>query len=366
MIHKLLRWTMLMVGLCGLCAGQITTAQESGARLLYICVTPNALSVTPNALPAMPYLLVYRDSDVQDDEADAFGLIFPFDAAVTVYSPSPTQTIALLAAITTNAANGSYRQDRPIALSYTESGLSIPRPCSAEYAEYTGILNASLMTISNPMTPDHALFLQIGGSNLLQTVDVLGAFSLHLHPSSGQNFDFQFLQLTGGGFEMTFPFLTENTPFFVVANREFSVRRSFAVNTETFSERIIANERMIFEALLATRSINLYDLLATSASRIYPAYGVDSDVSVGGYMRLEMSPLAVERTFSLGDVVRPLPGAVANYYVRTNLEEPFGVLQSPENTAVVVEVNAQGQLLVTDPRGADPVILESWLVEVSP
>ena len=347
MIKRFVMVLLVVILLSVLGGPGMIQAQQGG--LIHVCVAP------PNA---NEYLLTFRATTL-------FGLIVPQQATITVYADRGDISAGVYA-INPDAMSGSYV--RTEFLVHAETAINVPtgRACTTGYAD---VLTSQLATVPIPVSKDHALIVQIGGIDQLNNV-VLGAFSLHFRiGSEAPTFlNFQILQLsdTDTGIEVYVPFVPGNTPLTVIGNKDFAIRQSFADNDQAFSPSAPAANREFLSQQLAYDSLNMYVMMREAAVRIYPHRGIETSY-LGGYVRLEMAPIAEPRDpqFTEGATITPLGGAPAvPYYVTSNQNEPLGVVQ-PGGTVQVSRIDVgTGTLYIERPDDDGDVIIEAWLMEV--
>jgi hypothetical protein len=333
-----------------------TTTYAADASLVHICIVP----IDQDGTEHDPYLMTIRQSQI-------FGLVIPRDAKITVYGGSESPLAAAVYSITTDAQTGGYRRQSEIASSFARS--QIPnggsRPCSEEYA---AVLTADLVsTVPIPVAANYALIVRSGEQGDLESQPFLGTFALHFMEnvvSSNSLTDFQIIQLSEGSIDLSFPFLSSDTRFILIANTEVGIRRSFAA-ADQFLSLLIADTRQLFMQDLQRKSLDLFQIMDQGKVQIYPNSGLISEYPTGGFLKLEMSPDTPNRHFSTGDTIRPLAGTRANYFLPDRFGEVYGALLSPANTAQIAEIDNKGQLLITDPAGSDKVVIQAWLVELA-
>jgi hypothetical protein len=356
-----------------LCCFYVNAQDSEGgeASLVFVCIDPVN---QPTEDPTDAYLVIFRDTSL-------FGVVVSEASNVMVYSANRLETA--MYAITPDMATGGYRRVDRLATSSTTDSVPSRRLCDSQYAEINDNL---LATIPLPVTSDHAVLIQaedIDNRELLDNLPFLGVFSFHIQPTvANLQYNFQILQLVGGGMEVKFPFFPQEgeTPYLLVANKDVSVRKSFAGNDEVFSAATPSDDRSLLTQQLSIIGINLFTIIDEANARIYPSDGLYNTYPNGGYLRLEMtqSPSVRIPTFSNGDMIRPLEGANSDYYLVSSLgetawittqDQAFGQLSSTSlnNIAQVTGINEQtGQLSITDPGGQGECLIEAWLVEIVP
>jgi hypothetical protein len=187
--------------------------------------------------------------------------------------------------------------------------------------------------------------------------------------------------MSGGGIELSFPFIKANTRLIVIANKYVDLLVSDPQNTSNFVAKFNSNATEGFSQLLGLEvastgeqtTLNLFQMMNEGAVRIYPAFGaILSNYPPNSFMRLEMSPLAARRDdLSAGVLIRAIKGLQAQYWILTNLNEPYNTLDNPPGATVepkpleVVGIDPETHDLQIKTAGGTARI-ESWFVEVVP
>jgi hypothetical protein len=317
---------------------------------ILVCIAPQDPSV------GEPYLLVFRN-------ASALGIIVPDNSNVIIYSAFPLWAAEYT--ITSDAVSGGYRPDTYIATVSAENNIPSPRLCG----NYEGYITSDLRsTIPLPVSANHAVLIQQRGNDKLANPQFLGSFAFQFQPVNNQfAARFQVIQLDGGNIDVNLPFYNEQVPYVLIANKNVSVRRSFADAPDDFSSRSFANDRSDFVRELALDNLNLFDIMRNDLVRLYPLQGIQAEYAPGGYIRIEMAPEPASRQpeFAIGTTIRSIDDDTIDYIA---FAEPTvgGSLRSNELPQVLrIESQGQfaGQLIVRYADGAE-IVVESWLVEV--
>jgi hypothetical protein len=225
------------------------------------------------------------------------------------------------------------------------------------------------------------VIVQVGGDNLLDTAPFLGAFTFHFRPESGEaREDIQLIQLSGGGIEVSFPYITESTRLIMIANKEVRLKISFSQIPGDFVATALANPTNALAQLLAQEtvdtdpptSLNLFQIMQEGAVRVFPAFGVIQTYPTGGFLRLEMTPVAAARDpqFTAGQALVALSDAIGFFdpaYAPT-YDKPNGTpgTLNQGDKVKVVEVDSDGQLMVQSSRVGERTRVDAWLVQVDP
>jgi hypothetical protein len=373
------KWHFIVFSLLFVIASPFLTRAQTPvpppSNLVYACIDNG---------DGTPALVTFRDTDMTDH---IVGLIVPQTAMVTIYGPTTPPTGVGVYAIRPDAATGGYQRSGQIAKVSTRDDIPVQSlPCSTQYPDL--ITNNLLRTIPLPVSKDQAVIIQFGADSLLETAEILGVFTLHFRPINGTaNADLQLLQLSGGSIEISFPFITEDTRVVLMSNKDVSLRISLTANKDDFLAQNAANPTDGFSHLLAREPVNtdttqpratlsLSQIMQEGAVRIYPAVGLISTYPTGGFIRLEMSPVAAQRVefsqLAVGTVfVRAIQGLQAQYFILNNPNTAYNTLTNepdmsvPPKTLEVARIDDQtGELIVETPGG--DAFIESWFVEVVP
>jgi hypothetical protein len=357
--------------------GFITFISFTNLQAFNNAATQTAVAVIPPLIvpDETSYYVCFRGSDSVNDEyllvirdTTSFGLVFPRNGVVTIYSRRPDfiplyQHLVSLYAMTTDAQSGGYRTEAFLATA--EIGHYPREGGCGNYFDSTVDLNT---TVPLPVSENHALLVQID-SNEIESPQVLGVVGFNAIPNNGlPTLSFQILQLYETRIEFGIPTYRNEFSYILVANKPFLMRQSFADAPDNFSGRIEGHDRSDFERELVDDNLNLFDLMMVENMRIYPDSGLQSMYEPGSYIQVEMSPNLSMRTppFTDGIFVQSLEGANARYYLPTSLDEPYGSLAEAGDKGEVVEADSDtGQLILQDPgESGETVVVEAWLVEV--
>ncbi len=346
----------------------VINAQEADQQgLVFVCVELLNPGEDDNVIN--PYLVSFRDTDLTDH---IFGFSIPEEAFITFYSDNTVVPALGIYSIAPDAATGGYRRLSPVSTAYASDDTPGERACSVEYPEI--ITNDLLSTIPLRVSVDQVVVVQIGGDDLLSSAEILGVFTLHFRSLlTGFSEDFQVVQLSGGGIELSFPFLQEDTRFVLVANKEVRVRISYTDSTEDFLAQNSANPRPHFLQALereqvildSPETLNLFQMMEEGASRIYPHSGLILVYPTGGYLRLEMTPVAAMRdpAFDVGVIVEPIEGSFPVY---VTAESGSSNTLNDGDTANVVQIDETGQLIISSLKVGEGATVDSWFLEVVP
>jgi hypothetical protein len=344
-------WLALIGGAATKAWGQ--PPPPASSDLVYVCIEPASAG-------GSPYLITLRNTSVA-------GLVLPEDASVVVYSSLAFSSA--LYAIAPDAASGGYLPTALLAQNNGNGDVPIPtRPCAAQYPQ---IITATLlMTVPHPLSPRHALMIQLRDSQELDE-PIIGVFSFHFRPSGAPALDFQLLQVgrTESDFDLSLPGFDTSTPevpAVIVANKRFIISRSYTPEGP-FGEAQVSEGRDFLLVAAGRQGYNIFQMMDMAQARLYPAYGAIYAHPTGGYFHLEANtePPVREPAFAPGAAVAPLEGARADFFLPANPGRPFGALLSRDRRAQVVRVEpGTGQLFVRSPDDGSEVYIESWYVEV--
>lgn len=324
--------------------------------VVYLCVVPTNLE---DGTRGVPYLMGFR-------KVTLVGFVVSENATVTVYN-DPGVVVAIgVHHILPDAQTGGYRRAGKVATAYTTTNVAAPRDCAAEYPDL--ITPDMLATLPLSVSKDQAMMVQAGGDSDLDGAEILGSTAFHFMgtaPESQKNI--QVLQLQDSAIDLSFPFLKEDTRFVMLANKNVTVKRSFTDSETDFLSPLISNEHRGFITLMEREALDLFKLMNEGFFRIYPASGLIEVYPTQGFLRLEIpgSPAHREPAFEAGQTVGALniQGIKARYYL-AGRADALGSLETTSRPIPVVEVDANGQLVVT--ASDQTVTIEAWLVEVRP
>lgn len=324
--------------------------------VVYLCIVPTNLE---DGTRGIPYLMGFR-------VVTLVGFVVSEDATVTVYNDPGAEVAVGVHHILPDAQTGGYRRAGKVTTAYTTTNVPASRDCAAEYPEL--ITPDMLATLPLTVSTNQAIMVEVGGDTRLDNTDILGSTAFHFMgtaPESQKNI--QVLQLEDSEIDLSFPFLKEDTPFVMLANKNVTVKRSFTENEDDFLSQTLGNEHRGFIAEMERESLDLFKIMSDGFFRIYPAFGLLEEYPTLGFLRLEMSdsPARREPSFEAGQTVGALniQGIKARYYLEGRVDA-LGGLETTSQPIPVVEVDANGQLVVTATN--QTVTIEAWLVEVRP
>ncbi len=344
----------------------VVNAQEAARQgLVFVCVELLDPGEADNVIN--PYLVTFRDADLTDH---IFGFVIPEDAFITFYSDSTAVPAVGIYSIAPDAATGGYRRLSSMSMAYASEDTPGERACSVEYPEI--IADDLLSTIPLRVSAEQVVVVQTGGDDLLSSAEILGVFTLHFRSLlTGFSEDFQVVQFSGGGIELSFPFLQEDIRFVLVANKEVRVRISYTDSTDDFLAQNSANPRSRFLQALAREQVvldapetlDLFQMMEEGVSRIYPHSGLILVYPTGGYLRLEMSPVAAIRdpAFDAGVIVEPIEGSFPGY---VTAETGTSNTLNDGDTVNVVRIDENGQLIVSSLKVGEGATVDAWFLEV--
>ena len=359
---------LLLIGGIFSVAGPLpASAQEitlPGETVL-ICVQPLSEGAEGNG-----YL--YGFTSTEFPSTTALGFVLSEQATVTVYSHSETLVTIGVYHITPHAQSGGYSRDGHIATVYTSTNMPTEQPCGAEVTAILGDTVAN--SIPLPVSSDQAFLIQVGSDDQLGTAEFLGTFAIHFTiPETEMGLaDIQVIQMDTAPIELLMPYLSADTRFALISNKEVWVKRSFTFEDPAYNSGESTNPRDYFVGELSreTPPIALFELLNQHSLRFFPAHGVLGTFPTGGLLRFELSPVPAirEPEFSAdaGQTVRTLD--LSEIKVRTFLDDfgsdsdVVGNLDTQSSAVQVVGIDNRGHLLVR--QGDQEVVIEAWLVEV--
>jgi hypothetical protein len=340
---------------------------------ILVCVAPQeSTDLTQVVEIFAPYLLIFRNST-------AFGLVLPVDANVIIYSTYQDdqgefrEVHSALYEITPDAATGGYRPGDFLAQATLNDGIPSAHLCGDAYLSYP--LSTLPSSVPMPVSRDHAVLVQVGANDLLleqeesESPRFLGVFAFQFSPTDVSQFQarFQFIQLVGGIVDINLPFYTEVVNYLLIANKNTSVRRSYAEAPDDFDSQSFANDRSNFIRGLREDGLDLWTIMTQDHIRIFPLQGIEQQFSPGGYIRLETPPGQSERTpaFTVGETVCSIDDDTIDY-VSVGQPRGEGTLQShqpPEILRIEEEGEFAGQLVVRYGGGAE-IVIDAWLVDL--
>ncbi len=341
----------------------ITIAQDEAFPLLFICVAPDDESD--------PYLIEFWDSTI-------FGFLIPEDATVMLFTN--TFYVASLFTINTDANTGGYLVMEDLATVRTLTRIPVENPClNAETEDIFAQLPFN--TIPLPISPNHAIVVQENeGSLLTNTFQRIISFTFEINDNEdGEYRNLQVIQNSDLDPFLNFRYfdLTPNTPFMVVANKDFGIGQSLPDTAPPeFSRERPSDIRSFVKSDLADLySLDIFDLAKQSNANIYIHGGI-LDTYRGTYIRISLAPDPALRipAFTPDAMIRALPDAVATFIASEQVEGNDLLLDLPydsnpqgqlvgDSIYRVIEVDEFTGQLIIDYDG-NPAIVESWLVEV--
>jgi|GEM_PF-2557246 len=320
-----------------------------------------------------PYIVEFLDSAV-------FGVIIPEDATVTVFTN--TFYTSALYTINTNAKSGGYLTMEHIVTANTVTRIAADNPClNSATREIFQLL--PYQTLPMPISVNHAIVVQAGGSNeLANPFQRIISFTFGISGEEGTTFrNLQIIQNSETDPFLNFRYfdLEPNTPFMVVANKDFGIGQSLPdTNPPEFSRERPSDIRSFVKSDLEDLyGLDIFELAKQSNARIYISSGL-LDTYRGNYIRISLAPDTVERipSFEPGGLIQAIPDATATFIALEQVAEDPLQLDLPydsnplgnilgDSVYRIIEVNDNTGQLVIDFNG-NPAIVESWLVEVAP
>jgi hypothetical protein len=358
------RCLMVLLGCClFLTSNQMVTYAQTASPRIVFCVNPRAGG-------GDPYIIEFWDSIV-------FGILIPENARVSVFSN--TFYSSALYTVNTNAKSGGYLAMEHLATVNTVTEVANGNPC---WNEDTRELFAQLpyKTLPLPISINHAIVVQEGNSDeLANPFQRVVSFTFGIGGEEGSTTrNLQIIQNSESDPFLNFRYLDlePNTPFIVVANKDFAIGQSLPdTDPPEFSRERPSDIRSFVKSDLEDLyGLNIFEVAKQSNARIYISSGL-LDTYRGTYIRVSLAPDTVERIPALlsGVLVRALPDATATFVsleqIGNNLLQldlpyetnPFGIILG-DSVYRIIEVNDRTGQLVLDFDG-NPVIVEGWLVE---
>lgn len=344
----------------------------SNQTTLYAQTTPPELVFCVNPIGGDPYIIEFLDSIV-------FGVIIPEDARVTIFTN--TFYTAALYTINTNAKSGGYLTMEHIATANTVTRIAAGNPCmSAETREFFRKL--PFQTLPLPISVNHAITVQQGASNeLANPFQRIVSFTFGIGGDEDSTFrNLQIIQNSEADPFLNFRYfdLEPNTPFMVIANKDFGIGQSLPdTNPPEFSRERPSDIRSFVKSDLADLyGLDIFEVAKQSNARIYISSGL-LDTYRGNYIRISLAPDTVERipAFEPGAMIHALPDAIATFIAMEQIEgnvlqldlpfdsNPLGNISGDSKYRIIGVNEITGQLVI-DFNG-NPAIVEGWLVEVS-
>lgn len=355
----------IMINLYYVGGQQTAVYAQSTLPEIYFCVDPEDPEKDP-------YLIEFFDSAV-------FGIMIPEDASVTLHTNS-LYTSALYT-INSNARSGGYLTMEHLATLDTVTQVPIDNPCLNE--ETVALFDTlPLQSIPLPISVNHAIVVQHGEANLLQNpFQRVISFTFGIGEESEVMRNLQIIQVSEIDPFLNFRFfdIVPNTPFMVIANKEFGIGQSLQdTSPPEFSRERPSDIRSFVKSDLEDLyDLNIFEVAQQSRADIYINSGL-VDTYRGNYIRISLAPDTVERIPSLeaNKLIRALPGAIASFIAIDQLEDgnvlqlnlpfqenPLGQL-SGESIYRIIEINEITGQLIIDFDG-NPAIVEGWLVEAT-
>lgn len=329
---------------------------------IYFCVDPVDEEKTP-------YLIEFWDSIV-------FGIMIPEDATVTAHAN--TYYSAALYTINTSAKTGGYLTMEDLGTLHTETRVSATNPCLN--SETRAIFEQlPYQTIPMPISLNHAFVVQQERTDELDNpFQRVISFTFGVG-GEGDKRNLQVIQVGESDPFLNFRYfdLEPNTPFMVIANKDFGIGQSLpATDPPEFSRERPSDIRSFVKSDLEDLyGLDIFSLAAESKARIFISSGL-LDTYRGTYIRISLAPDTVERIPPLepGALIRALPDARASFIAIEQVgENNFLQLDLPYETSPrgqvagesvyrVVEINdLTGQLIIE--YEDNPVVVQSWLIE---
>lgn len=370
MIQKLFLVCLGFAMVVGSFHTSITYAQNP--TIFHLCIVPTQLNSNGKPI-AEPYLITLRNTS-------EVGFVFTEQAEVTIYSPEPL--IAATYHILPDAQTGGYRRNGKLATTYSSFNLPTSRTCAETYQEETS--SSYYSTIPLPISSNQALLVQTGINDDtnddelfdLDVAEFLGVAALRFVSDNAQNSkSLQVIQIAEGTIELTFPFMTSDTEFVLVANKTIGLEKSLSPDDGFFAAGTAIDPANFSNRLARENGLSLFEILQNSRFNIYPAQGLTETYLTNGYLRLGMSDTAASRDkpFEKDNNVGLLPieGIIARYYPVESIftfpdtSASLAGIQDINTTLKVVEINNQGQLVIQEGDDVSRIfIIEAWLVEV--
>lgn len=330
---------------------------------VYFCVDPIDKEESP-------YLVEFWDSIV-------FGIMIPEDATVTIFTN--TSYSSALYTINTSAKTGGYLPMEHLATMYTQTRIPAVNPCLSSDTEDL-FERLPYQTIPMPISVNHAIVVQQERSDELDNpFQRVISFTFGIG-AEGEKRNLQVIQVSETDPFLNFRYfdLEPNTPFMVVANKDFGIGQSLP-DTEPpeFSRERPSDIRSFVKSDLEDLyGLDIFDLAQESDARIYISSGL-LDTYRGTYIRISLAPDTVERIPPLQPdvLVHALPDAVASFVSVEQLGDdplqldlpyesnPLGQIVG-DSVYRVIEINEMtGQLIIN--YDDNPVIVQGWLVQAA-
>lgn len=338
----------------------VVTDAQAEPPTVYFCVDPTDEEQTP-------YLIEFWDSEV-------FGILIPQDAVVTIYT-SEFYT-ANLYTVNTNARTGGYLPLELLAETNTFTQIPADNPClnNDTRALFDGL---PVHTIPMPISENHAIVVQQGdNSELSNPFQRVISFTFGIGEEDGELRNLQIIQNSELDTFLNFRILdiAPNTPFMVVANKDFGIGQSLPdTDPPEFSRERPSDIRSFVQSdLQDLYGLDIFEIADASSARVYISSGL-LDIYRGTYIRISLAPDTAERIppFTEGTLIQALPSATAAFVSLEQIDDnplridlpfddnPQGQLTG-DSVYRVIEIEELTGQLVIDFDG-NPAIIESWL-----
>lgn len=358
-----MRYLLILFGCCLFFPSNQTVsyAQASHPQIIF-CVNPVG--------DATPYIIEFWDSTV-------FGILVPENARITIFSN--TFYSSALYTINTNARSGGYLTMEHLLTANTVTRVATGNPClNTDTRDLFSQL--PFQTVPLPVSLNHAIIVQEGGSNeLANPFQRVVSFTFGIATAEGTTLrNLQIIQNSESDPFLNFRYLDlePNTPFMVIANKDFGIGQSLP-NTDPpeFSRERPSDIRSFVKSDLEDLyALDIFELAKESNARIYISSGL-LDTYRGNYIRISLAPDTVERIPSLqpGGLVRAIPEATATFISLDQIKgnelqldlpydsNPLGNILG-DSIYRIIEINDTTGQLVIDFNG-NPAIVQAWLVE---
>jgi len=358
-----IRYLLILLGCCLFLPSNQTVshAQPLPPQIIF-CINPVG--------EATPYIIEFWDSTV-------FGIVIPELAWVTTFSN--TFYSSALYTINTNAKSGGYLTMEHLLTANTITQVATGNPClNTDTRDLFSQL--PFQSVPLPISINHAIVVQEGGDNELAnpfqriisfTFGIGGLEDIPLR-------NLQIIQNSESDPFLNFRYLDlePNTPFMVVANKDFGIGQSLP-NTDPpeFSRERPSDIRSFVKSDLEDLyALDIFEVAAESNALIYISCGLFYTYR-GNYIRFSLAPDTVEMIPSLepGGLIRAITEATATFISLDQIKgnelqldlpydsNPLGNILG-DSIYRILEINENTGQLVIDFNG-NPAIVQGWLVE---